>query len=47
VVEEVKDRIDVFGKDGGFIISSAHNIQPNINSINNTFIYYWACRKFG
>ena len=47
VVDEVKDRINTFGEDGGFIISSSHNIQPNVNSISNTFIYYWACRKYG
>lgn len=47
VVDEVKDRINIFGKDGGFIISSSHNIQPNIRSVDNTFIYYWACRKYG
>ncbi len=47
VVEEVKDRMDIFGQDGGFIISSSHNIQPNINSVNNTFLYYWACNKYG
>ena len=47
VIEEVKDRINIFGESGGFIISSSHNIQPDINSINNTFVYYWACTKYG
>jgi len=47
VIEEVKDRIEIFGENGGFIISSSHNIQPNINSLSNTFIYYWACSKYG
>ncbi|MHB1347543.1 MAG: uroporphyrinogen decarboxylase family protein, partial [Candidatus Humimicrobiaceae bacterium] len=47
VIKEVKNRIEVFGKDGGFIISSAHNIQPSIRAIDNTFTYYWACNKYG
>jgi uroporphyrinogen-III decarboxylase len=47
VVAEVRDRFDIFGPDGGFIIGSSHNIQPNVRSIDNTLIYYWACQKFG
>ncbi|MCL4385943.1 MAG: hypothetical protein M1326_06500 [Cyanobacteria bacterium] len=47
VVDEVKDRISTFSNNGGFIISSSHNVQPNIRSIDNTFIYYWACNKYG
>jgi len=47
VVDEVKDRIDIFGPGGGFIISPSHNIQPDIRSIDNTLIYYWACNKYG
>ena len=47
VVDEVKDRIDIFGSGGGFIISPSHNVQPNIRSIDNTFMYYWACGKYG
>ena len=47
VVAEVKDRLRVFGNDGGFIISSSHNVQPNLRSLDNTMIYYWACRKYG
>ncbi len=47
IVSEVKDRIEVFGPGGGFIISPAHNIQVNPRSIDNTFIYYWACNKYG
>ncbi len=47
VINEVKDRIGIFGPGGGFIISPSHNIQPNIRSIDNTMTYYWACRKYG
>jgi len=47
VIDEVKDRINIFGEGGGFIISPSHNIQPNIRSIDNTLIYYWACNKYG
>ena len=47
VIDEVKDRINTFGAGGGFIISSAHNVQPNTRSIENVFTYYWACSKYG
>jgi uroporphyrinogen decarboxylase len=47
VVAEVRDRMKVYGTDGGFIISSAHNVQPNLRSLDNTMVYYWACRRYG
>ncbi len=47
VVAEVRDRMETFGSNGGFIISCAHNVQPNVRSIDNTLAYYWACRRFG
>ena len=47
VVAEVKDRFEIFGPGGGFIIGSSHNIQTNVRSIDNTLIYYWACQRFG
>jgi len=47
VAAEVRDRMRTFGPGGGFIISSAHNVQPNIRSIDNTLAYYWACRRYG
>jgi uroporphyrinogen-III decarboxylase len=28
--EQVKERIQVFGKDGGFVFNAIHNIQPMI-----------------
>lgn len=30
IMEQVKERIEVFGKDGGFIFNTIHNIQPMI-----------------
>ena len=47
VVAEVRDRLSVFGAGGGFIISSSHNVQPNVRSIDNTLAYYWACSRYG
>ena len=47
VVAEVRDKFDVYGKDGGFIISASHNVQPNPRSIDNTMTFYWACRRYG
>ena len=29
------------------IISSSHNVQPNPRSVDNTMIFYWACRRYG
>ena len=47
VVAEVRDKLDVYGRGGGFIISSSHNVQPNPRSIDNTMTFYWACRRYG
>ena len=47
VVGEVRDRMQTYGSGGGFIISCAHNVQPNVRSIDNTLAYYWACRRYG
>jgi len=47
VVAEVREKLDVYGRDGGFIISSSHNVQPNPRSVDNTMIFYWACRRYG
>ena len=47
LVAEVRDRISVFGDNGGFIISSSHNVQPNVRSVDNTLAYYWACSRYG
>jgi len=34
VRREVMDRVEAFGKDGGFIIGTAHNIQPDVPTEN-------------
>jgi len=47
VVAEVREKLKTYGTDGGFIISCAHNVQPNPRSVDNTMIYYWACRRYG
>ena len=47
VVHEVRDKLDVYGQNGGFIISASHNVQPNPRSVDNTMTYYWACRRYG
>lgn len=47
VVNEVRDRLRVYGENGGFIISCSHNVQPNPRSLDNTMTYYWASRRFG
>jgi len=46
VIDEVRDRINVFGPGGGYIISPSHNVQPNKKSLNNTLIFYWAANKY-
>ncbi|UCB51548.1 MAG: hypothetical protein JSV10_06005 [Candidatus Zixiibacteriota bacterium] len=47
VVAEVREKLNIYGRDGGFIISSSHNVQPNPRSVDNTMIFYWACRRYG
>jgi uroporphyrinogen decarboxylase len=47
VVAEVREKFDTYGKGGGFIISASHNVQPNPRSVDNTMIFYWACRRYG
>ncbi|MCA9917752.1 MAG: hypothetical protein KC445_07365 [Anaerolineales bacterium] len=47
VVAEVRDKLDVYGENGGFIISASHNVQPNPRSVDNTMTFYWACRRYG
>ncbi len=47
VAGELRDRIAVFGKQGGFIINPFHNVQPHPRSVDNTLAYYWACRNIG
>lgn len=47
VVSEVREKLEIYADAGGFIISSSHNVQPNVRSVDNTLIYYWAARNFG
>lgn len=47
VVAEVREKMRIYGDDGGFIISCAHNVQPHPRSIDNALIYYWAARNYG
>ena len=44
VEKEVKDRICVFGKDGGYILASTHNIQPD-TPIENILRMYEAAHQ--
>lgn len=34
IKDEVKRRIEILGKDGGYIIAPAHNIQPDTSNEN-------------
>ncbi len=47
VVAEVREKLKIYGSDGGFIISASHNVQPQSRSVDNTLIFYWACRRYG
>jgi len=47
VVAEVREKLKIYGSDGGFIISASHNVQPHPRSIDNTLIFYWACGRYG
>jgi uroporphyrinogen decarboxylase len=47
VVAEVREKFNIYGRGGGFIISCSHNVQPHGRSVDNTMIYYWACRRYG
>jgi len=46
VIGEVKERIRTVGPDGGFILCSAHCIQPSDRAVDNIFAYYWAANKY-
>ncbi len=49
VREQVKERIRVFGKDGGFIFNTIHNIQPMV-PVDNLMALFEAvndCRSLG
>ncbi|MCL5985605.1 MAG: hypothetical protein M1371_03465 [Actinobacteria bacterium] len=47
VVSEVRERIKTVAPGGGFILCSAHCVQPSVRALDNVFIYYWAIDKYG
>ena len=44
VYDEVRQRIDIFGKDGGFVFNSIHNIQAN-TPVENMLALFRAIRE--
>ena len=46
VRREVRERIRVFGRDGGFVFSTVHNVQARL-PIENVLALYEALREFG
>lgn len=44
VAEEVRQRIDIVGQDGGFIVAPAHNFQPD-TPLENIFAMYNAVKS--
>lgn len=46
VGEEVKERIETVGKNGGLILGPTHNIQPD-TPLENVLAFYEAAKEFG
>ena len=46
VVKEVKENIDIFGKNGGYILAPCHNIQP-ITSTEKIVVMYETAYEYG
>jgi len=46
VEKEVRERIRVFGPEGGFVFNTIHNVQPRI-PVENVLAMYEAVREFG
>ena len=46
VINEVKLRLRTAGKGGGFIISPAHNLQPDV-PLENILAFYQAAKEYG
>jgi uroporphyrinogen-III decarboxylase len=44
VKEEVKKRCEIFGKDGGFVFNTVHNIQGNV-PVKNVVAMFEALRE--
>ncbi|MCL5985573.1 MAG: hypothetical protein M1371_03305 [Actinobacteria bacterium] len=47
VINEVRERINTMAPGGGFILCTAHAVQPSNRAIDNIFAYYWAAEKYG
>ena len=45
VREEVKQRIEIFGRGGGYVFNTVHNVQANI-PVENLLALYEAVRDF-
>lgn len=46
IEQEVKDRIEVLGDEGGFIIAPSHTLQPDV-PVENIIALYEAIRRYG
>jgi len=46
IFSEIKERIEIFGPGGGYIISSSNVIEPAEKILKNIFCYYWALDKY-
>ena len=46
VRKEVRERVRVFGSEGGFVFNTIHNVQPRI-PVENVLAMYDAVREFG
>ncbi len=45
IEQEVKDRIEVLGKNGGFIIAPSHTVQPDV-PVENVITMYESIKKY-
>ncbi|RME84876.1 MAG: methyltransferase [Caldilineae bacterium] len=46
VKREVRERIEIFGKGGGFVFNTVHNVQANV-PVENIVAMYEAVREYG
>jgi uroporphyrinogen-III decarboxylase len=46
VREQVRERIRIFGKGGGFVFNTVHNVQGNV-PVENLLAMYEAVREYG
>jgi len=45
IVSEVRERIEVMGKDGGYILAPVHTVESDV-PIENVLALYEAARKY-